>query len=221
MFLDFFCNPLYFQCKEISVTGYECFKEFFMRVNILKKNIKNEEENMIVLSNSLDGTMVLWNIAFDSSNEQITSDAINLLIEINFSIWQRRKMSLLNITQNFISTATELVNKDLSVSRVEGYLSVILEYVERFEKLGYSKINKAQYEKSPYTTRKCIIKNYDGVTYKELNIKLQNDMTLKDLKEAISYNLKTHKDKFIVYSNKQRLDKEYDLYYISEFSNFE
>jgi len=176
---------------------------------------------MIVLSNSLDGTMVLWNIAFDSSNEQITSDAINLLIEINFSIWQRRKMSLLNITQNFISTATELVNKDLSVSRVEGYLSVILEYVERFEKLGYSKINKAQYEKSPYTTRKCIIKNYDGVTYKELNIKLQNDMTLKDLKEAISYNLKTHKDKFIVYSNKQRLDKEYDLYYISEFSNFE
>jgi hypothetical protein len=190
-----------------------------MRVNVLKKNVKSSEESMIVLSNTLDGITTLWNIAFDSSIEEITNDAINLLIEINFSIWERRKMSLLNLTQNFVSTATDLVSKNLSTSRVQDYLGVILGYVEKFEKLGYSKINKNEYEKLSYSTCKCTIKNYDGVKYKELNIKVQNDMTLNDLKEAISYNIKKHKAKFIVYSNNKRLDTEYDNCYLNEFSN--
>lgn len=211
MFQNFFCDPLYFQASKVTTIAYECFKELLIRFNVLRKNLKNDSDDMTVLSNSLDGTMTLWQIAFDAPYSQIRKDAIDLLIEINYSIWKRRRISLASITQSFALTATELVNKDLCTSRIEDYLAAILGFAQKFEKLGYSKISKDAYEKSPYTTRSCTFKN------RTLSVKLQNDMTLGDLRAALSYRLKLHKDCLLISTKELRLGPEYESCGVSEF----
>eukprot|EP01022_Parablepharisma_sp_SALTPOND_P002104 TRINITY_DN1086_c0_g1_i1.p3 TRINITY_DN1086_c0_g1~~TRINITY_DN1086_c0_g1_i1.p3 ORF type:complete len:537 (+),score=63.48 TRINITY_DN1086_c0_g1_i1:6566-8176(+) len=222
LFLDYFSIPGNFQPKSASVTGYYCYKEFFIRFNTLKKVIKVDKGRLIVLNFPVEGLDMLWKLAFNSLHTSVKEDATVFLIEIHVSLWKEKKTPLPKVTQNFVSSALGQIPKTPDLSRVDDLLRILMNYITQFEDFSYSKINKNEYKDGSYVVRRCTVKRNDGSILKELYIKIKEDMTIYDLKEAISYYLKKPRSMFKVYFGvkKQLLDSQYDSLYIKEASNY-
>ncbi|MDR3547969.1 MAG: hypothetical protein P4M11_06860 [Candidatus Pacebacteria bacterium] len=90
----------------------------------------------------------------------------------------------------------------------------------RFEDFSYAKIDKAEYKGESYVIRKCTVKSAEGAVVRDLIVKLQESMSVYDLRNAISYYLKRPKTRFrlVTPAKKAVIDSRYDNFLIKNAS---
>ena len=60
----------------------------------------------------------MWEISFNAPDAKVRMDSINLLKEIYYSILQRKKIPIQNITQDFVNNAMKLYRNQIVASLI-------------------------------------------------------------------------------------------------------
>eukprot|EP00831_Metopus_contortus_P050424 TRINITY_DN423_c0_g1_i5.p1 TRINITY_DN423_c0_g1~~TRINITY_DN423_c0_g1_i5.p1 ORF type:complete len:1429 (+),score=229.18 TRINITY_DN423_c0_g1_i5:37-4323(+) len=214
LFNKYLLNSSMFNITDADETAFECCKEYFIRHNLMLKLIKIDQGNVVTLSITPEGITPFWKFAFNNPYESIQDKATQFIITLFISIWQEKKASLTMITKSIADIS--LSQSDTSPSdprKIKVMLNFLLLYLNKVEDINYTRINKDLYKEPPYTVRHCIILNSNGKVVRELFVKIQDNMCINDLRNALSYNLKKSRNCFKLRKNtpgKELIDQKYD-----------
>lgn len=123
-----------FDIKKTTNTGFVCFKEFFIRYNLLKKCIRLENNIPIPTALPLEGLNTLWDIYYNNQNNEICEKSMQFLVEIYTGLWKNNmKIYLLpTVTDHFIVSSFKALNKLADYAHIEKILKITLIFISQY-----------------------------------------------------------------------------------------
>ena len=134
LYLNYFLKADKFNLKMSTEVGYSCFNCYSLRYNIIKKNIKIENDNIykiVGVKNNFEGMDIYWKFGFDSKNQSIKAKIKEFLSQFFLLFNSKKKVS--KMLNEYISSAFKAINlKNINKDDAYYFLDLLMKVVKSY-----------------------------------------------------------------------------------------